>query len=414
MDIRPTALIVHPGARDRLNLADPDVRAHVRPIMLEDDAPTDRPTTIIERLAADPRSRDVDGVFGSSDASAHLAVHVAALRGLPGPTPEAFMRCHDKLESRRLQHDAVPDATPRFFALDPNGPIPDPLPLPFPLFMKPVSAHLSQLAFPVHDRHELDAALEAARAQLDRVAAFDEELEGRSFHLMLVEELLEGRLVTFEGFMHSGSMTAIGVTDSALHPNGISFVRFDYPSPLPSSVADRLCEIAEVLMPALGFDDSLFNIEFFVAADGTAKVVEVNGRMASQFSPLVRAVHGTSTYRIQLELATGGSPTFPDRRPGVVASSFVLRRYIGDGVVESVPDPNVVRERFPGSQVELLVRPGQRLSENDDDSASHRLAVVALSGPDRVSLLRDWEEAQRLLPFGLRPVERTHHASTVR
>ena len=63
------------------------------------------------------------------------------------------MRCHDKLESRRLQREAVPDATPRFFALDPSDPIPDPLPLPFPLFVKPVSAHLSQLAFPVNDRH---------------------------------------------------------------------------------------------------------------------------------------------------------------------------------------------------------------------------------------------------------------------
>ena len=414
MDLRPAALIVHPGARDRLNLEDPDVRAHVRAIMLEDDAPTDRPTAILERLAADPRSRDVDGAFGSSDASAHLAVRPGGAAGSPGPTPEAFMRCHDKLESRRLQRDAVPHATPRFFSLDPNAPIPDPLPLPFPLFVKPVSAHLSQLAFPVRDRRELDAALGAARAQLDRVAAFDEELEGRSFHLMLVEELLEGRLVTFEGFMHAGKMTAIGVTDSVLHPNGISFVRFDYPSALPSDVSDRLCEIAEVLMPALGFDDSLFNIEFFVEADGTAKIVEVNGRMASQFAPLVRAVHGRSTYRIQLELATGGSPSVPEPRTDVVASSFVLRQYIEDGVVESLPDPNAVVERFPGSQVELLVRPGQRLSENDDDSASHRLAVVALSGPDRASLLRDWEEAQRLLAFELRPVDRNDRASTVR
>jgi biotin carboxylase len=414
MDVRPAALIVHPGARDRLNLEDPEVRAHVRAVMLEDDAPTDLPTAIVQRLVADPRARDVVGAFGSSDASAHLAVHLAALRGLPGPSPDAFMRCHDKLESRRLQRDAVPQATPRFFSLDPSAPLPDPLPLPFPLFVKPVSAHLSQLAFPVRDRGELETALGAARAQLDRVAAFDEDLEGRSFHLMLVEELLEGRLVTFEGFMRAGKMTAIGVTDSVLHPNGISFVRFDYPSAVPSRVSDRMREIAEVLMPALGFDASLFNIEFFVGADGTARIVEVNGRMASQFAPLVRAVHGISTYRVQLELVTGGSPDIPEARPDVVASSFVLRRYIQDAVVESVPDPNAVLERFPGSRVELLVRPGQRLSENDDDSASHRLAVVAMSGLDRASLLRDWEEAQQLLEFDLRPVDRTDRASTVR
>jgi biotin carboxylase len=414
MDLRPTALIVHPGARDRLNLEDPDVRAHVQPILLEDDAPTDRPSAIVERLASDPRSSAVDGVFGSSDASAHLAVHLAALRGLPGPTPQAFMRCHDKLDSRRLQREVVPSATPRFFSLDPSAPIPAQLPLPFPLFVKPVSAHLSQLAFPVRDRGELEVALAAAREQLDHVAAFDEELERRSFHLMLAEELLEGQLVTFEGFIHMGKMTPIGVTDSVLHPNGISFVRFDYPSALPPSVSGHLCEIAEVLMPALGFDDSLFNIEFFVQPDGSAKIVEVNGRMASQFAPLVRAVHGTSTYRIQLELATGGSPRVPKPKLDVVASSFVLRQYIEDGIVESVPDPAVVKERFPGSQVELLVRPGQRLSENDDDSASHRLAVVALSGPDRISLLRDWEEAQRLLAFELRPVDPSDRTSTVR
>jgi biotin carboxylase len=414
MDLRPAALIVHPGARDRLNLEDPDVRARVRAVMLEDDAPTDLPSSIVQRLDSDHRTRDIDGAFGSSDAGAHLAIRLAALRGLPGPTPDAFMRCHDKLESRRLQRDAVPRATPQFFALDPNYAIPDPLPLPFPLFVKPVSAHLSQLAFPVRDRRELEEALATARTQLDRVVAFDEDLEGRSFHLMLVEELLEGRLVTFEGFMNAGRMTPIGVTDSIMHPNGISFVRFDYPSALSSAVSDRLGQIAEVLMPALGFDDSLFNIEFFVQADGTAKIVEVNGRMASQFAPLIRAVHGMSSYRIQLELVTGGKPRLPKPRTDVVASSFVLRRYMADGIVESVPDPALVVERFPGSQVELLVRPGQRLSDNDDDSASHRLAVVAMSGPDRATLVRDWHEAQRLLSFELRAIERADRASTSR
>ena len=174
--------------------------------------------------------------------------------------------------------------------------------------MKPVSAHLSQLAYAVHDRGELERAFAVARAELDHVAAFDEELEGRSFHLMLVEELLEGRLVTFEGSMHAGAMTPIGVTDSVLHPNGISFVRFDYPSELSEGVCRRLSAIAETLMPALGFDDSLFNIEFFVRGDGTAKIVEVNGRMASQFAPLVRAVHGVSTYRIHSSSPRGDIP----------------------------------------------------------------------------------------------------------
>jgi biotin carboxylase len=164
-----------------------------------------------------------------------------------------------------------------------------------------------------------------------------------------------------------------------------------------------MAEIASRLMPALGFDQSLFNIEFFVGADGRLTIVEVNGRMASQFAPLVRAVHGVSTYELQLELAAGGGPVMPPARPDVVAASFLLRSY-HDAVVREVPDTAAVAEAFPGAFVELLVREGQRLSENDDDVLSHRLAVVALSGPDRESLIERYQQAVELLPFDLAPV----------
>lgn len=404
MNGSPTALVIRPSTRDRINLGDPLLDTHVRTILLREDGSAPTPAALIQRVADDPRFAGIDGVFGSSDSSAHLAVHLASRFGLPGPTPEAFMRCHDKLASRRLQAEAVPEATPRFFPLDPYVALPDPLPVPFPLFVKPVSAHLSQLAYPVRDRRELEAVLGLARAQLDAIAAFDEALEGRSFHLMVAEELLTGRLVTFEGFMCRGTLTPIGVTDSVLHPNGISFLRFDYPSALSAEVQSRIVSVAERLMPALGFDDSLFNIEFFVDDAGAPKIVEVNGRMASQFTPLVRAVHGVSPYGIQLELVTGGTPTLPPADPGVVASSFVLRHY-EEAIVDSVPDPTTVLDRFPGSHVEILVRPGQLLSDNDDDSASHRLAVAAMSGPDRETLIRRWDEVQRLLPFELVPTD---------
>jgi hypothetical protein len=69
-----------------------------------------------------------------------------------------------------------------------------------------------------------------------------------------------------------------------------------------------------------------------------------------------------------------------------------------------VPDTAAVAEAFPGAFVELLVREGQRLSENDDDVLSHRLAVVALSGPDRESLIERYQQAVKLLPFDLAPV----------
>jgi len=400
-DSIPSVLVLCPGRRDRLNLADERIMERFAVQLAgEPIAPGFDPRGFVEHIARFGSA--VDGVMGSSDATGHLAAVLAERLGLPGPGRAAFMRCHDKLESRRIQAAAVPGATPAFAAVDLDGPD-APAPLPYPFFLKPVAAHLSQLAYRIDGPSDYAAALTEARATIDAVTAYDRALEGRTFRTLIAEELLDGVLVTFEGLMCGGRMTPVGVTDAVMHPNGISFLRFEYPSALPGDVQARMADVAARLMPALGFDGSLFNIEFFVRPDGSVTIVEVNGRMASQFAPLVKAVHGVSTYELQLEVASGRKPDLPPARTDMVAASFLVRTY-DDAIVRSVPDPTAVLERFGHAHVEVLVRPGQRLSENDDDVVSHRLAVIALAGPDRAAVLRRYDEALALMPFELDPV----------
>jgi biotin carboxylase len=397
----PSVLVVCPGQRDRLNFADERIldryalRFAGQPIRAGFDA-----RTFVDHMTRFGPA--ADGIFGSSDATGHIASILAEAAGLPGPGREAFMRCHDKLASREIQARAVPEATPAFAAVDLDDPHVRP-PLPFPFFVKPIAAHLSQLAYHVDDEAEFAGVVAKARREIDAITAHDRALEGREFRTLIAEELLDGSLVTFEGWMQGGRVTPIGVTDAVMHPNGISFLRFEYPSRLPDEAQRAMTDVAERLMPALGFGDSLFNIEFFVGPDGTPKIVEVNGRMASQFAPLVQAVHGVSSYEIQLDLCTGRTPDLPPARGDLVAASFVLRTYT-DAVVRSVPDPTTVLERYPHAHVEVLVGPGRRLSDYDDDTASHRLAVVALAARDRASLLARFAEAVELLPFELEPV----------
>ena len=397
----PSVLVVCPGQRDRLNFADERIldryalRFAGQPIGPGFDART----FVDHMIRFGPAA---DGIFGSSDATGHIASILAEAAGLPGPGREAFMRCHDKLASREIQARAVPEATPAFAPVDLDDPHVRP-PLPFPFFMKPIAAHLSQLAYHVRDEFEFAGVVAEARREIDAITAHDRELEGREFRTLIAEELLDGSLVTFEGWMQGGRVTPIGVTDAVMHPNGISFLRFEYPSRLPEGPQQAMAGVAERLMPALGFGDSMFNIEFFISPDGAPKIVEVNGRMASQFAPLVGAVHGVSSYEIQLALCTGRTPDLPAARDDVVAASFVLRTY-ADAVVRSVPDPTTVLERYPHAHVEVLVGPGHRLSEYDQDTASHRLAVVALAARDRASLLARFAEAVELLPFELEPV----------
>jgi biotin carboxylase len=396
-------LVICPTQRDRLNLADERILDRFDLAFVGDPVrPGMDPTALIEQLTA--LRPDVGGVFGSNDVSAHIARVVSDRLGLPGPSPAAFLRCHDKLACRRVQAEAVPEATPAFAELDLDAAEPAAPPLAYPFFVKPVAAHLSQLAFRIDDDRALLRALRRARREIDAITAFDRALVGRPFRSMIAEELLVGALVTFEGFMSGGEMTAIGVTDSVLHRNGISFKRFDYPSALPAAATRTMAAVAAELMPALGFDGSLFNIEFFVQPNGGVRIVEVNGRMASQFAPLVAAVHGVSSYELQLELVSGGWPQLPPARPDMVASSFVLRTY-RDGVVRTVPDPERILHQYGHAHVELCVRPGERLSDlTENDPVSRRLAVVALAAPDRAALAQRWRDVRRMLRFEIEPL----------
>jgi hypothetical protein len=323
---------------------------------------------LVDELAAPP----ADGVVGTKDRSALAAALVAARRGLPGPTPAALVRCQHKPTAREVGRRAVPQATPRFGA---------PGELEAPVFVKPAVGRLSQ---------DYDDDYVRGWQSLAGLAGFQGAVG------LIAEELLSGDEVTLEGYVHGGRVRTIGVTDSVMYPGTNSFERFEYPSRLPEERLAELAGVAERLLPALGFDGGFFNVELFVPETGPAKVTEVNGRIASQFAPLLRTLHGRSSYEALFELACGRDPAWDARRPDGVAVSYVLRVF-EDALVEGVPDPE--------GDVEVLVRPGLRLSEQPgaNDAASHRLAILVGAGETREEAVTRCRERARALAFRFRP-----------
>jgi hypothetical protein len=374
-------LIVAPQARDLAAVERLALRERHTIALAGDDLDAGAPVDI-DRLAAEWHGR-IDGVLGTKDRSALVAALLAERLGLPGPTPEAMLACQLKDRSRALQREIVPEATPRAWPLRDGPP-----PFPPPFFVKPVVGRLSLGARRIETLAELDA-LEDPRYVGEYAQLAGVEADG-----FLAEELVHGQEVTVEGFVAGGRVTVVGVTDSVKYPGTNSFERFEYPSALAPARIAELHGIVDRLLPGLGFDGGFFNVELAVPEEGRAQLIEVNGRLASQFAPLVEAVERRSTYEALFALAAGESPAWEPREPHGVALSYAVRVF-EDGLVEAVPPPT--------DGVELLVRPGLRLSEQGvNDVASFRLAIFDVWAPTRAEAVALAEERAASLRAAVR------------
>jgi hypothetical protein len=370
----------------------------------------------IEGIVDSWRGRRVEGVVGTDEFLACAVAAVVARRlGLPGPDPAAVLLCQHKYHARRRQREIAPECVPDFSLVDPDADRP-PLAGGFPIFVKPVRATCSVLARRIDSPAELRRF--ARRSFLERAIA---RRVLRPFHDLLAahtafepradrflaEGLLRGSLAAVEGYVRRGRARVVGIVDSTMVPGTISFLRFDYPSRLPPEVQARMRGIAEALAPALGLDDSFFNVEMFHDPDtGRIDIVEVNPRMCYQFADLYEKVDGLNSYDVQLALATGAAPPTPPPEGGRfrAAVSYVLRTF-DECVLERLPSAEqvaAVRARFPGARVRIYGRPGLRIGPSLQGFESFRTAILNLGGDGPDDLRRAIDEASRMLPFAFR------------
>lgn len=425
-------LVICPTARDRIHFGRPEIQRQYALEFRGTDEATHQPgfdaLSFLADMIHDIRRRraDLRGVVGIDDFPAcMLAAIVAETFGFAFPSFESLFLCQHKYYSRLRQRDAVPEATPNFHMVDISRTLdPSDIPLPFPVFVKPVKSYLSILARRLETFQDLARAIADAPVRLGMVAKmFDalvgvSALDGRfrdvSASALLLEEPLAGHQVTLDGYAYQGRVVPLGVVDSVFFPGTLSFARFEYPSRLPPHVQARMGSIAERVIAGVGLDRTFFNIEFvYRQEDDSIRIIEINGRMASQFAPLYRMLHGIDMYAMQLDMIVGRDPGgrdvwSPDRTTDGVAASFVMRRF-ADGLVARVPsaeDLHRFYDHFPDAFAEILVQEGERLSDELQDDESYRYALVDLCADDWEALYRKYDAAKSLLPFSFAPLPR--------
>jgi hypothetical protein len=226
---------------------------------------------------------------------------------------------------------------------------------------------------------------------------------------LLVESLLEGFQVSLEGYVFGGRVHVMGILDAVMFPGAISFKRFQYPSSLSSDVQNRMEDIARCFLTGIGYDNAPFNIEmFYDARTDRVFIIEVNPKIASQFSDLFLKVDGQHSYSALLQLALGEEPVFR-RRQGEfrIAASCVLRTFEDKHVAGVPPDESIaaIVADYPDAQIEIHALTGKNLSDQMQDSQSFRYGLVNIGAGSEAELERKFADIQSRLEFRLAPAQ---------
>lgn len=359
------------------------------------------------------KDKNIDGIIGTHDYPGSIIAAVLAEKlGLNGVRPEINLCCQHKYKSRIAQSRLVPEAVPEFHLVDPSGDPTNP-PLNFPFFIRPVKSFFSIFAARIDDKEMYKKYIVDVKKHVkDFSRPFSQLFEicgisGTGSGGLIAEENLRGKQVTLEGYVWKKKFNMIGIVDSIMHPGTISFKRFEYPSSLGPMVKKRMKNIAKKLMLGIGFDNGIFNIEFFYDdRDDSIKIIEINPRMASQFADMMEKVNGTNTYEIQASLALGMEPK-DKKRTGrsKYAASFVLRSFKNRKILKLPGRSGIkkVKQLYPEARIEIYGREGAMLSGTLQDFQSYRYGIINLGGDSREELFEKYNTCMEYLKFEFSP-----------
>lgn len=367
----------------------------------------------VAKLARKYEHRHLHGVTSSNEQfGALVAALLSEKLGLPGASPKAIIAAQHKYIARRIVGQAVPEANVGYSAFPYTFRSPAELGLRFPFFVKPVKAAYSVLARRVDTFSQLQEHMTFhpwEKYIIKRlVRPFNDAVRRLTdchvdAHWMLAEELIDGHQINVDGAVVNGVVHTLGVVDSLMYPGTDQFMRFEYPSRLPPGHVDKARDTAKRIIEALGIGHGLFNVEMRICkATGHCKMIEVNPRMAAQFSDLYEKVDGINLHELALKLATGEEIDITPRRGKyAVATSFVFRKFDGT-TVERKPshhDIQWLREFDPDAFLAMFIKTGNGLRREMKWLGSHRYATLNMGGASEAELEQKYVQVSNRLGF---------------
>jgi hypothetical protein len=346
----------------------------------------------------------IDAVIGSTDKTSIIASLIATERKCIGPSSLSILKAQDKAICTEIFKNIVPDFPPFCVITSSNL---NQCAISFPAFMKPVKGALSKKAYKITRNEELEEHFLTANLNNDPYIiwyqeAFTHIIPENDIHLnsFILQPYLQAPQFTVDAYVFKKNVFIIGITKSVMTPNGMSFARFEHPAVFESGIKTKLHTILEKVVEALDFDNSFFNLEFFVK-DNAIIPIEFNTRIAHQFIPLFQAWYNEDIYEQMVRLALGNTLYLTQKSDPLMATSFVLRT-TRDKYITYIPTQEEI-STFENQYGLLSFIPlgetGKKLSELPQDAYSFRYAIVNIAGHTQEELNEKFELVSKHCPI---------------
>lgn len=367
----------------------------------------------VGQLARKYRHHKVAAVVSTHEQFGALAASLLTTKlGLPGTPLKALLTAQHKYLARQIHRDAMPDNVPPFCGFRYDADVTKAMTIDYPIFVKPVKAAFSVLAKRCHDEAALREHLKfhlwekiiikrltwpfrrVSKKHLD--CAIDADC-------FIAEGCVDGALqVCVDGYAHDGKVNILGTVDSVMYPGTSAFMRFQYPSQLSADHVSNLQSVAQRAVEAIGYTHGLFNVElFFDPQTGRITIIEINPRMAGQFSDLYERVDGKSLWALELDLALGRAPEFPHRKGKFgSAASFVFREF-GDAVkhAPTAAQQTWLTTTYPDAKLFLDLKHSTSRARETKWLGNYRYALVHMGGFDHADMMARFANVCEHLDF---------------
>ncbi len=371
----------------------------------------------VDRMVAKYGGR-VHAVVSNNEQFGALAAALIAERlGLPGTRPQAILLAQHKFHMRERLRAVLPETNPDYAVFPYTFERESDLGIGFPFFVKPVKAAYSVLARRVDNFDELREHMtfrpfeehiikRLVRPFNDAFAVHGGmQTSEVDAHWMIGESLLQGEQINVDGLVFGGECHVLGIVDAVMYPGTQAFMRFDYPSHLSDVLQEKVRHVACKAMHAMGHDHGFFNIEMTVdRTSGDIKIIEINPRMADQFSRLYARIDGLNLHDLGLGMALNRRPDVT-RRPVTdrVGASFVFRRFH----LDELPLPPTRAQRdwlasfAPHAILAGFFKTGSQLTREMKWLGSYRYAVLNLTAESEAALMEKYEAIRLHMGFDI-------------